>query len=132
MHGAAAVRAACDVDATYLVAFTTSGSTACQVARFRPPMPIIACTPSDEAARQLNVQWGVTPVKVRQFDRLEEMNKAVDRALIKQSLARRGQIVVVLAGSPIGVPGTTNVIKVHRVGSALPAGKQRAARSRRR
>ena len=126
----AAVRAACDVDAAYLVAFTTSGSTACQVARFRPPMPIIACTPSDEAARQLNVQWGVAPVKVRQFDRLEEMIEAVDRALIKESLARRGQVVVVLAGSPIGVSGTTNVIKVHRVGSALPAGRQRDARSR--
>ena len=114
----AAVRAAIDVGATHLVAFTTSGTTACQVARFRPPMPVIACTPSDEVARQLNVQWGVDPVKVRQFDRLEEMIKAVDRALIKRSLARAGQVVVVLAGSPIGVPGTTNVLKVHRVGSA--------------
>jgi len=128
----AAVRAACDVGATYLVAFTTSGSTACQVARFRPPMPIIACTPSDEVARQLNAQWGVDPVKVRLFDRLEEMIKAVDRALIDKSLARRGQVVVVLAGSPIGVAGTTNVIKLHRVGSALPASRRRGSRSRRR
>jgi pyruvate kinase len=126
----AAVRAAIDVGATHLVAFTTSGTTACQVARFRPPMPIIACTPSEEVARQLNVQWGVDPVKVRQFDGLEEMIKAVDRALLKKSLARPGQIVVVLAGSPIGVPGTTNVLKVHRVGSTLPTAGARVSRAR--
>jgi pyruvate kinase len=127
----AAVRAAIDVGATRLVAFTTSGSTACQVARFRPPMPIIACTPSDEVARQLAVQWGVAPVKVRRHDSLEAMVRAVDRALIVESIARRGQVVVVLAGSPIGVPGTTNVLKVHSVGSASPASVRPRSRARR-
>ena len=125
----AAVRAAIDVGASHLVAFTTSGSTACQVARFRPPMPIVACTPFEEVARQLNVQWGVDPVKVRQFDTLEEMIRAVDRALIAESLASRGQVVVVLAGSPIGVAGTTNVLKVHRVGSTLSTARRRGSRA---
>jgi pyruvate kinase len=127
----AAVRAAIDVGATHLVAFTTSGTTACQVARFRPPMPVIACTPSDEVARQLNVQWGVDPVKVRKFDTLEKMIRAVDRALIAESVAKRGQVVVVLAGSPLGVPGTTNVLKVHRVGSELPVSKRGRSRAKR-
>jgi pyruvate kinase len=125
----AAVRAARDVGATRLVAFTTSGSTACQVARFRPPMPIIACTPSEEVARQLNVQWGVEPVTVRRFDTFERMVRAVDRALLKESLAHEGHLVVILAGSPIGVPGTTNALKVHRVGSAVASKKRKTPRS---
>ncbi len=112
----AGCRAAHDLGASYLVAFTTSGFTAAQAARFRPEIPILAFTPTTEVARRLALLWGVEPRTMRRYQSVESMIAALDRTLLAESLAKRGDVVVVLAGSPVGVTGTTNLIKVQRVG----------------
>ena len=131
----AGCRAAFDVGARYLVAFTDGGFTARQTARFRPEVPILAFTPHEQVARALNMLWGVEPRTLPPFKTIEEMMRAVDRALLKSKLAERNDLVVVLAGSPIGVTGSTNLIKVHRVGQAWQERRGaagRAVRKRRR
>jgi pyruvate kinase len=131
----AACRAAIDVGARYLVAFTCTGSTAYQVARFRPAVPILAVTPSSSVERSLHAQWGVQPLTIPMFKTIEKLMEALDRTMLDRSLARAGETVVVIGGSPVGLPGTTNVIKVHQIGSALgpvAAPKRRAARKQKR
>jgi pyruvate kinase len=112
----AGCRAAAEVDARYLVAFTTSGSTAFQVSRFRPVTPILACTTQETVARQIALLWGVTPVVVKPRTSFEGLTEAVESGLRSRGLAKRDDVVVVIAGAPGGVPGTTNAIKIHRMG----------------
>ncbi len=113
----AACTAACEIEARYLVVFTQSGFSARQVARFRPTMPILAFTPDPAVCRQLALYWGVHPRRLSATRSVESMMNSMDRALVKERLVRKGEIVVVVSGSPLGVPGTTNLVKVHRVGS---------------
>jgi len=111
----AACRAASAVGARYLVAFTTSGFTARQVARFRPPAPILACTPHEEVARGLSLFWGVRTLVIAQAEALEDLVARVESELLDRRLARPGDVVVLLGGAPVGVAGTTNLMKIHRV-----------------
>jgi pyruvate kinase len=112
----AGCRAAHDVGARYLVVFTASGSTALQTARFRPDKPILAFSPDPAVVARLNVVWGVEPRRLSARKNVEALVRALDRLLLRESLASRGDVVVLLMGAPVGVTGTTNLIKVHRVG----------------
>ena len=114
----AGCRAAFDVHARYIVVLTQSGFSARQTARFRPVTPILAFSPSGEVVRSLNLLWGVEPQLVKPVRSFESMRRILDEALLKRELASKGDVVVVLSGAPIGVPGTTNLIKIHRVGEA--------------
>ncbi|RMF86091.1 MAG: pyruvate kinase, partial [Nitrospirae bacterium] len=112
---AAVSRAACglarDVGAAAIVASTTSGATARAVARFRPPVPVVALTPSEAVARQLAVSWGVEAAVVEGLRSAEEMFAAAERHLLRQGV-EKGQRAVVTAGLPPGVPGGTNLVHV--------------------
>ncbi len=108
----AAVRLAHDVEATAIVASTSSGSTARLVARFRPAQLVLALTTSAAVARQLTLSWGVIPLVAERLDSTEAMFDAARRHVREQRLAGPGDRVVVTAGLPLNVPGTTNLLKV--------------------
>jgi pyruvate kinase len=112
----AASRAAEEVGARLVVAFTESGFTARAVARFRPGVPIVAFTPGEEVRRRLAPVWGVRAYRLGAFRSTDKMLDGLERALLDRKLVERGETVVVLLGLPLNVAGTTNLIKIHRVG----------------
>jgi len=109
-------RAACqmaqDLGAAAIVAGTSSGSTARLVARFRPACPVVGLTPKVVTQRQLTLSWGVIPALVAPFADTEEMFGLAGLWILDQGLAQQGDRVIVTAGVPVGVPGTTNLVKV--------------------
>ena len=111
----AAARLAADVGAAAIVTFTRSGSTARLVSRCRPEVPILAHTPDDRTRRQLALCWGVMAVLGEDLGRTDEMVAAALKAAKRAGLVRKGQTVVITAGVPTGVPGTTNLIKAEVV-----------------
>jgi pyruvate kinase len=113
----AASRAAEEVGARRVVVFTESGFTAREVARFRPRVPIVAFTPHEEVRRRLAPVWGVRSRRLTPFRSTDALMNGLERALVDGGLAERGDTVVVLLGLPLGVAGTTNLIKIHEVGS---------------
>ncbi|MCD1144038.1 pyruvate kinase [Kocuria sp. LUK] len=119
----AAVTIARQLDVNYICAFTQSGDSARRLSRLRPPHPILAFTPEPVAEALMSLLWGVTPIRVEKVDHTDEMTKQVDRHLQEQNLAGRDDLVVICAGSPPGVAGTTNLVKVHRVGDVADAGE---------
>jgi pyruvate kinase len=108
----AACRMAQDLRAAAIVAGTSSGSTARLVARFRPTCPVVGLTPHLQIQRQLTLSWGVIPARVTAFSDTEEMYSLAGLWVLGQGLARQGDRVVVTAGVPVGIPGTTNLVKV--------------------
>jgi pyruvate kinase len=119
LSGAAVSRAAAwmanDVKASLIVAATTSGSTARVMARLRPPNPIIGLTANPKTHRQLCLSCGVIPALVPAYDDFDEMIWQVNRYLKEKSLAGKGSRIVLTAGAPLNVPGTTNLIKVFKI-----------------
>jgi len=105
------------IGAQAIVAFTQSGSTARLASKCRPRVPIIAVTPLPEAARRANLYWGVQPVVVDQAVDTDEAMRLIDSTLRERGLVASGQPVVITAGTPIAVRGTTNLMKLHIVGS---------------
>ncbi len=104
-----------DLSAETIITFTSSGSTARRVARFRPRAKIIAPTPEESTYYFLSLVWGVVPITIEMTRSTDEMiEKAISKAL-ERRLVRKGERVIMTAGIPIGVPGTTNMIKVHEV-----------------
>ena len=112
----AAYRAAQAVNAQAIVVFTATGWTARLVSRFRPPVPIYAFTPKDTTARQLQVSFGAQPVIAPDTSSTDEMLQQLDLMLMQSGCLKIGDTVVFVAGQPIGRPGTTNLMKLHRVG----------------
>jgi pyruvate kinase len=112
----AAYRAARDARASAIVVFTSSGSSARLISRYRPPVCIYAITPSEIVARQLLIHYGVQPVLAPEVGSTDEMMAQMDRLLIDRGHLRLGDAVVFVAGQPIGRPGTTNLMKLHRIG----------------
>lgn len=112
----ATCQTAMDLHAAAIICSTQSGSTARMVSKYRPQAPIYATTPSDDVARQLTISWGiypyVTPVACN-TDHLLDINLAMIKEL---DLVCSGDTVVITAGVRTGVPGTTNLLKVHQVG----------------
>jgi len=113
----AAVETAAHLGAVAIVAFTQTGSTARLASKCRPAMPIIAATPLPETARRCNLYWGVQSVIIEPVDRSDAMIENIDLTLREMGLASNGDIVVVTAGTPIGRRGTTNMMRVHVIGS---------------
>ena len=110
---------AMDLNASAIITVSKSGRTARMVSKYRPDCQIIGCCISDHVYRQLNLSWGVTPVMVQVKDNSDELfEHAVERATEK-GLINDGEIVVITAGVPLGISGTTNMIKVHVAGRIL-------------
>ena len=112
-----------DLGAAAILAVSKSGYTARVISGFRPSCPIIAGTLDDRAYRQLNLSWGVTPIHTDVKNTSDELfDHAVERALKETNLIKKGDIVVITGGSPVGISGTTNVLKVKLVGDVLLTG----------
>ena len=109
--GYAACKLAETIHAASIISFTQTGSTAQIVAKYRPRPPIIAPTPEEKTFRRLSLVWGVVPILSEESQNTDEMIKKTFQAVVKSGLVERGQKVVITAGIPVGVPGTTNMIK---------------------
>jgi pyruvate kinase len=115
----AATEVAERVGARYLVAFTQSGDSARRLSRHRGDIPILAFTPLAAVRSQLSLSWGIETFKVSPVEHTDEMVKQVDEALLKIGRVTDGDLVVIIAGSPPGIPGSTNALRVHRMGDAI-------------
>jgi pyruvate kinase len=111
----AAYRAAREAKASAVAVFTSSGASARLVSRYRPPVPIYAFTPNLSVARQLAVNYGITPILAPDVASFDEMMVQLDCLLMQRGL-KSGDAVVFVAGQPIGRPGSTNLMKLHRIG----------------
>lgn len=111
----AAVRAASDLGARCIVAFTHSGYTACLIAKFRPVSPIVAFTPDPNVVNRMKLYWGVLPDSMRFLDSTDVMIAEVERTLMEKGYAKAGENVVITASLPMESGGRTNFMKVHRI-----------------
>ena len=108
-------RATVLLGAAAIVVFTATGTSARQVARYRPSVPIYAFTPSADRARQMSVLFGVHGHVAPDLASTDEMMAMMDRYLLEHGLVKSGDTVVFVAGQPIGRPGSTNMMKLHKV-----------------
>jgi pyruvate kinase len=107
------------VGAKFLVTFTQSGDSARRMSRLRSPIPILALTPDRGTYNRLALSWGIEPMITAMVSHTDEMVKQVDHLLIDSGRATTGDNVMIVAGSPPGIPGSTNAMRVHRVGDAV-------------
>ncbi len=107
------------VDAKYVVAFTQSGDSARRMSRLRGPVPVLAFTPEARVRSQLALSWGVETFKTSQVQHTDEMVRQVDEQLLEIGRVTEGDLVVIIAGSPPGIPGSTNALRIHRMGDAI-------------
>ncbi|MFJ4219255.1 pyruvate kinase [Curtobacterium sp. DN_7.5] len=114
----AAVEIAEFTEASYLCVFTESGDSARRMSRLRHGLPIIAFTPNEATRRRMALTWGVRSFLVDRKTHTDELFSQVDDVLLEHGLAAPGDRVVVTAGSPPGIEGSTNDLRVHRVGDA--------------
>jgi pyruvate kinase len=115
----AAAEVATRVGAKYLVAFTQSGDSARRLSRYRGEIPMLAFTPVDVVRSQLAMSWGVETFRAPEVEHTDEMVRQVDEYLLKINRVQEGDLVVIIAGSPPGLPGSTNALRIHRMGDAI-------------
>ncbi|WP_426624205.1 pyruvate kinase [Leifsonia sp. McL0607] len=115
----AAVEVADFVEAKFLCVFTESGESARRMARLRNNIPILAFTPEESVRRRMSLFWGVESFVVGRVTHTDQMVAQVDEALKSTGRAVDGDRVIIISGSPPGIPGTTNDIRVHKVGDVL-------------
>jgi pyruvate kinase len=115
----AAAEVAERVEAKYLVAFTQSGDSARRASRYRGRVPILAFTPEAKVRSQLSLTWGVETFLTNPVEHTDEMVRQVDEALLEIGRVEQGDLVVIIAGSPPGIPGSTNALRIHRMGDAI-------------
>ncbi len=114
---------AMDLNASAIITVSNSGRTARMVSKYRPTCPIIGCSVNKDVCRKMSLSWGVTPLLVELKHNSDELfDHAVDKAE-EMGLIKQGEIVVLTAGVPLGISGTTNMIKVHVAGHILMQGK---------
>ena len=112
----AACQAAAALKAKAVVVFTQSGSTARLIAKFRPPIPIVAFTPYPEIQRRLTLSWGVTTCPIGAVEGTEHQIAFVEEILLKAGF-KRGDLVIITMGVPVEARGSTNLMKVHKLGT---------------
>ncbi|MCL2054351.1 MAG: pyruvate kinase [Oscillospiraceae bacterium] len=108
----AAVTTAHDLGAKAIITVTKSGSTARDLSKYRPSCPIIGCTPSEIALRQMNMSWGVTPIYIDEKKDTDSLFDCAVSAAISIKLVESGDVAVITAGIPLGIAGNTNMLKV--------------------
>ncbi len=114
---------AMDLKAAAIVAVTKSGKTVGRISKYRPSCQIIGCATEMRVCRQLNLFWGVVPIQMNEEDTADELFDHAVEAAEKKGLIQRGELAVITAGVPLGLSGTTNMIKVHVAGNTLITGK---------
>ncbi|MFF0158453.1 pyruvate kinase [Streptomyces sp. NPDC005263] len=119
-QGGAVARAAAEMGdflgAKFLVAFTQSGDTVRRLSRYRSPIPLLAFTPEPATRSQLSLTWGVETFLGPHADSTDAMVDQVDELLLQYGRCEKGDVVVITAGSPPGVSGSTNLVRVHHIG----------------
>lgn len=119
-QGGAVARAAAEMGdflgAKCLVAFTQSGDTVRRLSRYRSPIPLLAFTPDRATRSQLNLTWGVETFLGPHVESTDAMVRQVDELLLKYGRCEKGDVVVITAGSPPGVAGSTNLVRIHHIG----------------
>lgn len=114
-HAAAEIADA--IGAKALVAFTQTGDTVKRLARLKPDRPIIGLTPIESVRNQMALSWGTDAYLVDHVDHTDAMFQLVDKTVQEHHLAAPGDLVVIVAGTPAGTPGSTNTVRVHKIGS---------------
>lgn len=129
--GGAITRAAQDVGqalgAQYLVVFTTTGDSARRMSRLRSDIPLLVFTPEEQVRSQLALTWGVESFLMPYVTHTDDMVLRMDEQLLQAGRCSEGDLVVVVAGAPPGIPGSTNALRVHRMGDAV-SGRAQAYR----
>lgn len=118
----ATVTTANDLEASAIITSTSSGQTARMVSKYRPESPVIAVTSRPETVRALTVVWGVTPLLQEERRGTDELIQSSIETAVASGLVKAGDLIVLTAGVPVGIPGTTNLIKVQTVGEILVRG----------
>jgi pyruvate kinase len=112
----AVCHAAEELSMRVIAVFTQSGWTARLISKYRPRPPIIAFSPVQETRRRLSLYWGVVPRKIDPVRDIDALAARAERRLLEEKLVRKGDIVALVAGTPFGIRGTTNFLKLHRIG----------------
>ena len=115
--GQGACQVADHVGAAAILAFTQTGSTATLVAKYRPSLPIYAVTPTQQVRRHLALYRGVSSLRVDIQGDTEAQIASVEKVVLEKGLLKPGDVVVITMGSPVSAPGTTNLLKIHRLGT---------------
>lgn len=118
----ATVTSAIDLKASAIITVTKSGVTARVISRYRPDCQIVGCTTSESVWRQLNLSWGTIPLMIPEEANTDDLFEHAVEATKQAGLIHDGELVVLTAGVPLGIPGTTNLMKVHLVGHMLIKG----------
>ena len=122
----ATAHAACltarDVNAAAIVTVSESGNTARLLSKYRPAQPIIACVMDEQVQRQLSISWGITPLMMDLATSTDELIEKSTALAKENGYLHDGELAVVTAGVPVGVSGTTNMIKIHMIGNCLATG----------
>lgn len=111
-----------DLDASAIITATSSGYTSKAISKFRPKAPIIAATTTPRVMRKLSLVWGVYPVLSVESDLTDEVIDRSIHSAMEKGYIKEGDLIIITAGIPVGVSGTTNLIKVHTVGKVLVKG----------
>ena len=119
----AAVTSAHDLGAAAILTVTKSGRTARMISKYRPNCPIICCATDERTRRKLNLSWGVIPLTMEEAYNTDDLFERAVETGEKAGLLHDGEVVVMTAGVPLGISGTTNLMKVHVVGHILVTGK---------
>jgi pyruvate kinase len=104
-----------DLHAACIITVTMSGRNARNISKYRPGVPVLACTPSESTYRQLALSWGVTPVLTQEAYELDGLFDMAEKAGCDAGLLTRGDIAIISVGVPLGVTGSTNLLKVHMI-----------------
>ncbi len=118
----ATVTTATDLKAAAILTVTTTGQTARMISKYRPQCPIISGTPDEQSYRQLSLSWGVTPMLIEEKHSEEELFDHAVACAKERGLIKDGDLVCITAGVPLGISGTTNMMRVHIVGDILITG----------
>lgn len=108
-----------DLNAAAIITATSSGYTASAVSKFRPKGPVIAATESEKVMRKMSLYWGVFPVKIDKLSSTDEIIEVAVNNTLKSGYIKSGDLIVITAGVPVGVSGSTNLLKVHIVSELL-------------
>ena len=112
-----------DLGAADILTVTKGGRTARMISKYRPSCPIICCTTDETVCRQLNLSWGVIPLMIEEATNTDDLFERAVEAGEEAGLLHDGELVVMTAGVPLGISGTTNLMKVHVVGHILVTGR---------
>ena len=119
----ATVTSAQDLNASAIITVTLSGSTPRTISRYRPRSVIVGCTSVPRVWRQMSLSWGTVPLMIGKESNTDDLFEHAVEAAVKAGLVRDGELVVLTAGVPLGISGTTNLMKVHVVGHMLTQGQ---------